>query len=115
MSHKIYSFEEIINILRNSGGETYFIPHVNEFKNSNFIKKTINFSKIKGYTKYSEFLECDLLDEVEIIDNLIKGYRSNDNIPPIVLTKNNSIIDGYHRTSAMDFLNYEKVVCFIQI
>lgn len=115
-SKTIYTFEEIIELHRKSGGDKFYIPNVKEHEGKLFILTEIPLSDIPidNFTTLEQYEEDDCLMDSEHVIYLVNAYRKGEDIPPIVLTKSLKIIDGFHRTSAEHYLNFSTIKCFIE-
>lgn len=49
--------------------------------------------------------------DLEIIEAMKTAMSSGIPFPPILLDKNNNVLDGYHRVLASKALNYKQVPC----
>lgn len=46
---------------------------------------------------------------------LMKFYKNNEGIPPIIMDKELNVIDGFHRLATLFELQFETVQAFIEI
>lgn len=113
---KQLTFSQVLSF-QNNGEEAYFIPNVKEREKSIFLEKQIELSSIpaENFTALSEYEEDDCLDDAEIIYGLIRAYRKNANVPPIILKKDLKVIDGFHRLSAMHYIGMNTIKVFLEV
>ena len=112
----IYPWCEVVEAQKN-GKDAYFIPGLSEHENCWFELKTIKFADIpsSNYTTLEQFEEDDCIDDADTVRSLITAYRNKENVPPIILDSNMGIIDGYHRSPAMDVLAYHVTEAYVKI
>ena len=89
--------------------------------NHDFIEGDLG-KRIEEYSKY-KFSEIDIsklnIDEYYLFDNLVDKYvdkyNKNGYYPPIVISNTNRLIDGNHRSNALNKLGFKKVKAFVGI
>lgn len=110
---KLYSWEEVYEIIANAGGRIYSLPYGSYA--GNFKLETITMDKIPR-TNYLTIEDCqrDDLDEDEsVILRLVDAYNGGSNIPPIILNNDYTIIDGSHRLGMYEYLGIYNIQAFV--
>jgi len=105
---KIYSLEDIrkIQTLGMKSSDIIFDAK----KGDKFVKKEIEFNKIKGGLSYEEYTKNSNFEEsLGIIHSLIDKIKSGGKLSPIVVDENNKIMDGLHRKAVYDYLNIKNI------
>lgn len=72
----------------------------NHVGGKNIVRKKINIESLEP--TQSDFLESKVLD-------IIQG--DTDNMPPILVSKDNKIVDGHHRWLAMHNMGHDEIEC----
>lgn len=81
-----------------------FIADAKKFK-----KITIPLKDINNTAIYSWYVKHDMDEDLNIIDRLIKKIESGVKLHPIVIDKDNKILDGNHRFVAYRKLRYKNI------
>lgn len=113
-SNMVYTWDEIIKIHQDANVRAYSLPY-GDYKNCTFELKTILLNQIpkKFYGKKKEYQKYGDDESVYLIDKLIKSYKNNENIPPVILDENYNVIDGSHRLSAQYELKISEIKAFV--
>lgn len=125
LSEKLYTFDEIKNI--ETKDDYIFFDNDPNFNNSKF--KLVNMfifdvdnMDLNGLTD-NEIEEINLYlkegiyedKNIEQIGDLVKKIRDGIKLSPIVLTRDNQLIDGFHRCWAYMYLDIDKITAFKEI
>ena len=115
VAEKIYTCNEVRDIINSTGGKIYSAPYGNY--DNKFELKEVNISDINKdtYLTLSECEEYDLDEDYEIIEYLENTYMEGKNLPPVILDSNMKIIDGSHRVGAYENLGKKNIKAFIKI
>ena len=102
----------------------YFFDDDPKYKNSKFILINISLSNIKDislskndkemieYYLENGYCENEFFKEV---GEIIKLIKNNINLKPIIINKNNYVIDGFHRVYAYLYLGYTNIDVYKEI
>lgn len=113
---KIYHWNQVLQFQKKNQ-LAFCIPQENEYQDSKFILIEIDINKVNLdlVSTYEDFKRHGETEEILTVERLISGYKNNSEIPPIILNKENEIIDGIHRLSALLSIKRKKVQAFIEI
>ena len=122
LSNKTYTFDELKE--KQINHDYYFFDDDSKYKNSKFILINISLSDIKDIflsKNDKEMIECYLENGYceneffEEVGEIIKLIKDNINLEPIIINKNNYVIDGFHRVCAYLYLEYTNIDVYKEI
>lgn len=80
-----------------------------------FNKITIPLKDVNNTAIYSWYVKRGLDEDVAMIDRLVDKIKSGVKLHPIVLDKNNKILDGNHRFVAYRKLRYKDIEVYKEV
>ena len=122
LSNKTYTFDELKE--KQINHDYYFFDDDSKYKNSKFILINISLSNIKDIflsKNDKEMIECYLENGYceneffEEVGEIIKLIKDNINLEPIIINKNNYVIDGFHRVCVYLYLGYTNIDVYKEI
>ena len=122
LSNKTYTFDELKE--KQINHDYYFFDDDPKYKNSKFILINILLSNIKDIflsKNDKEMIECYLENGYceneffEEVGEIIKLIKDNINLEPIIINKNNYVIDGFHRVCVYLYLGYTNIDVYKEI
>lgn len=122
LSERFYSFNEIKNI--ETKDDHLFFDYDPNFDDSKFKLINISISDINNMDlndndieEINLYLTEGIYEDMDIeqIGDLVKKIREGIKLSPIVLTKDNELIDGFHRCWAYMYLGIDNISAFKEV
>lgn len=123
LSNKTYTFEELKQ--EQIKYDHYFFDNDPRYNNSKFELISLNISEINNNISLTDyeleelniFLEYGYCDDsfMEEVGEIILLIKDNYELNPIIINKNNEIIDGFHRIYAYLYLNINNIYAYKEI
>lgn len=122
LSERFYTFNEIKNI--ETKDDHLFFDYDPNFDDSKFKLINISISDINNMDlndndieEINLYLTEGIYEDMDIeqIGDLVKKIREGIKLSPIVLTKNNELIDGFHRCWAYMYLGIDNISAFKEV
>ena len=93
-----------------------YVDALHDFEmNNDFIEEHIlKYPKFKLVELNIEDLELDQISP-SLVNDYIDMYKENNWYPPIIYDVDEGIVDGYHRTTALNKMGVEKVLAWVGV